>query len=63
MMGHRDELKNGDEYDAIRKAPLCVYDNQSGLRRRAKKAVNRRARHEAKRKLHDTDYRADYTGD
>jgi len=51
MMGHRDKLKTGDEWDAVTKAPLCVFYNNTGLRKAAKRDINRRARHESRIKL------------
>ncbi len=52
MMGHRDKLKDGDEYDAVtsfRRFLLWL----PGRRRWIKNKINRRARREAKREMRD----------
>lgn len=53
MMGHREKLKSGAEYDAIYKVPLKVYDNNTGLRKYVKKQINRRERRKAREQLGD----------
>ena len=47
MMGHKDELKGGDEYDALTRARRC-HHFKPGTRKRLKTRVNRRARKHAK---------------
>lgn len=51
--GRKQKMKSGDEYDAILKAPLCVFKNNTGLRKKAKKALNKRARKEGKEDIND----------
>jgi hypothetical protein len=50
-MGHRDNLKSGDELDAVYKAPLKVFDNNSGLRKQIKHRINRRNRRRVRQDL------------
>jgi len=40
----KQKLRSGDEYDAICKAPLCVFKNNTGLRKFYKRVLNRRLR-------------------
>lgn len=47
MMGRRQKLKNGDEYDLIYKAPLCVF-GKSGVKKKTKRRLNKRWRKELK---------------
>ncbi|MGN6538943.1 MAG: hypothetical protein ACTHKQ_24850 [Mesorhizobium sp.] len=49
MMGHREKMRGGDEYDALTgwKKLLKVFA-RPGLSRRAKQKFNRRVRKEAK---------------
>ena len=55
--GRKQVLKNGDEYDAVFKAPLCVFENITGLRKFTKKVLNRRLRREEKNKLRFSEYK------
>ena len=49
MMGHKDRLKTGMEYDVIFARKIyCYLFNNSKLKRFAKNAINRRARRKAK---------------
>lgn len=48
MMGRRQRLVNGDEWDCVMKAPLCVYD-KPGIRKKTKRRMNKRARLEARK--------------
>ena len=41
---HTAPMKSGDEYDAFFKAPLCVFNNWTGIRKKTKKAYNKRQR-------------------
>jgi hypothetical protein len=49
MMGHRDEIKTGDELDLVTRCRrvLC-FMHRPGVCRRIKNAINRRARYSAK---------------
>ena len=47
----RQILKSGDEYDAICKYPVKVFDNNTGIRKKIKKKLNKRFRKSAKLKL------------
>jgi len=47
----KQKLKSGDEYDAVLKAPLCVFSNRTGLRKKIKRKLNKRFRREEKWKL------------
>jgi len=52
MMGHRDRLKTGMEYDVIfARRIYCYLFNNSKLKRFAKNAINRRSRKKAKMDL------------
>lgn len=44
MMGHRDRLIDGDEYDALTRGGRRVHRWRSGERRRIKRKVNKRIR-------------------
>ena len=46
--GRKQRLKSGDEWDAIHKVPLCLFYNITGLKKRVKTILNKRARKEAK---------------
>lgn len=49
MMGHREKMKGGDEYDALtRWKKLLKVFAKPGLARQAKQKFNRRVRKEAK---------------
>jgi len=49
MMGHKDRLKTGMEYDVVFARKIyCYLFNNSKLKRFAKNAINRRARRKAK---------------
>jgi hypothetical protein len=53
MMGRKQKLKGGDEYDVVggwRK--LMCYLQRAGVTKSIKQKMNRRYRHEAKRKLY-----------
>jgi len=45
MMGRRQILKGGDEYDVVCHAPLCVFD-KPGVRKKTKRRMNKRWRKE-----------------
>jgi hypothetical protein len=47
MMGRRQKLRNGDEWDVVQHAPLCVFD-KPGVRKKTKRRMNKRWRKEAK---------------
>ena len=52
MMGHKDKLKSGMEYDVIFARKIyCYLFNNSKLKRFAKNAINRRNRRKAKLEL------------
>jgi len=52
MMGHRDRLKTGMEYDVIfARRIYCYLFNNSKLKRFVKNAINRRNRRKAKLEL------------
>lgn len=48
MMGHREHLKHGDEYDAVSRKWKNVMHWRSGERKAIKKRLSRRVRQEAK---------------
>jgi hypothetical protein len=50
MMGRRQKLKNGDEWDMAQHAPLAVFDH-AGVRKRIKRRLNRRWRKELKEEI------------
>ena len=52
MMGHKEKLKSGDEHDLVFKWP-AVYLTRPGERRRIKRIMNRRIRHDINRQLDD----------
>jgi len=47
----KQKLKSGDEYDAVLKAPLCVFENRTGLRKKIKRRLNKRFRKESKEEM------------
>jgi hypothetical protein len=51
----REPTINGDEHDWTTgwRRLLCVFDNRTGLGKRVKRAINKRARRRAKRELDD----------
>ena len=53
MMGHRIKLIDGDEYDAIYKVSLCVFYNNTGLRKKIKRKINKRYRRLIKKELRE----------
>ena len=53
MMGRKQKLKGGDEYDAVSNwRKLMCYMQRSGVTKSIKKKMNKRARQDAKRKLY-----------
>ena len=54
MMGRKQTLKGGDEYDVVssRWRKVMCYLQRAGAAKSIKKKMNKRARHDAKRKLH-----------
>lgn len=50
MMGHREKIKGGDEYDALhrRSRRIVVGLDRPGVIKKAKKRFNRRVRKDAK---------------
>ena len=48
MMGHREELRSGDEFDAITRGGRSVHRFRAGQRRWVKRKLSRRTRHAAK---------------
>ena len=60
MMGRKQTLKGGDEYDVVsRWRKLYCYLQRAGACKSVKKKLNKRARREAKHKLHTRDTRED----
>ena len=53
MMGRKQKLKGGDEYDVVCgwRGGYC-YLKRAGVCKAIKRKMNRRSRHEAKRKLY-----------
>ena len=51
--GRKQKLKDGDEYDAITKFPLCVFENNTGLRKAIKRRLNKRDRRKTQEELRD----------
>jgi len=49
MLGHRDKLKSGDEWDALSHRSKGLFNWRAGVRKLIKRAVNKRARREGKR--------------
>jgi hypothetical protein len=45
--GRRQKLRNGDEWDVVYKAPLCVF-NKPGLKKKTKRRMNKRYRKEGR---------------
>ena len=53
MMGRKQKLKGGDEYDVVSTwRKLYCYLQRAGLAKSIKKKMNKRARSDAKRKLY-----------
>lgn len=50
MMGRRQHLRNGDEWDVVHKAPLCVFD-KAGVKKKTKRRMNKRMRRDWKAAL------------
>jgi len=50
MMGRRQKLKGGIEYDVIQKAPLCILQ-RSKIKKRIKSILNRRDRRKHKNEV------------
>ena len=50
MMGRRQKLKGGLEWDVVCKAPLCLFD-KPGIKKSLKAAMNRRDRRLSKKKV------------
>lgn len=44
MMGHRDKLKSGDEWDGLSRRSKGLFNWRSGARKLLKRAVNKRSR-------------------
>ncbi len=44
MMGHREKLISGDEWDAMTKGGRRVHRFRAGVRKRIKRKLNKRAR-------------------
>jgi hypothetical protein len=54
MMGHKDRLKDGYEYDLVwSKKYHCYMKNISGIAKYIKNKINRRSRREAKKELRE----------
>lgn len=52
MMGHREKLKNGLEFDIIfERHILCYLKNIPGIVRFGKRSMNRRTRKQAKKEI------------
>jgi hypothetical protein len=49
MMGHREPMKSGDEYDALTRRGKRVHRWRPGQRRSVKRKFSKRIRREAKR--------------
>lgn len=50
MMGHREKLKNGDEWDVVGKGrKVLKVLGRPGVAAKTKRKLRRRARHDAKR--------------
>ena len=49
-MGHRESMKGGDEFDAFTRWRhlLCVFHNNTGLRKAMKRKFNKRVRRKAR---------------
>ncbi len=43
MMGHREKLRGGDEWDVVQKVPLCIFDHPR-VKHDIKKHMSRRYR-------------------
>lgn len=53
-MGHREDLKTGDERDAVSRCRrVLVFLGRAGVARRIKAGMARRARREAKREVRE----------
>jgi len=53
MMGRKQTLKNGDEYDVVgRWRKLYCYLQRAGVAKSIKKKMNKRFRKDAKRKMY-----------
>jgi len=54
MMGHKEKLKDGAEYDVVTgwRNVMC-YTSRAGVCKKIKKQMNRRIRRESKRIEHD----------
>ena len=50
MMGRRQKLKTGIEFDVVYKAPLCVL-SRSKVKKRVKSEMNRRWRRKTKNEI------------
>ena len=48
MMGRRQKLKYGDEWDTVQHAPKSVFDH-AGARKNVKRRLNRRWRRESRK--------------
>lgn len=48
MMGRRQRLRGGDEWDVVQHAPLCIFD-KPGVKKKTKRRMNKRWRKEFKR--------------
>ena len=48
MMGRRQKLKCGDEWDVVQHAPLAWF-NHAGVRKKVKRRLNRRWRKELRK--------------
>lgn len=53
MMGHREKMKSGDEFDALTKTGRRVFLNRAGRARRIKKGFTRRTRRAAKQQARE----------
>lgn len=51
MMGHRDKLIDGDEWDALTRGGRRVHSFRPGVRKQVKRKVNRRARRDQRTML------------
>ncbi len=53
MMGHREKLKGGDEWDVVspRARKILCYTSHAGICKAIKKKMNRRARKNARREI------------
>lgn len=54
MMGRRQKLIDGGEFDVVYSKGIYCYLSRAGVRRKIKRKMNKRERREAKLKLRET---------